>query len=167
MISNSPGVGPEPLEGPGAVAASLVAFQAETYQTPLIDISQPLSGMELIPARPGHFPVLLNALYGVWDIESVTGTQTSPVHLQAGNNAAHTNMFASTTTPSNGDVNGANVPSLTFLNATFNIAAPATQIPNATVFLDVTVPAAGTGGFKCMARLSVTVVWFCATGALI
>lgn len=163
MISLQPGVGPESLEGQSA-SGSILAYPGEIYQTPLIDISQPLSNLELIPARIGYFPVFIAGLGGMCAIESVTGTQTSPVHIQAGNNAAHTNLFATTTLPSNADVNGASVPSLTTLNPPTNLL---TMIQNATVFFDITVPAVGTGGFKCLARFAVVVVWMSVEGNLI
>jgi len=65
------GLGPIPLGSPGA--GSLVAFPGETYVTPLFDLTQPLLGFELVPAKPGHiaFP---NGT-AVWVIEQVTGTQ--------------------------------------------------------------------------------------------
>jgi len=165
MISNQPGVGPEPSDGPGTPSSSLIAYPMEIFQTPLIDISQPLSGMELIPARIGHIPILIVQLAGEWAIESVVGVQTSPVHVRAGSDAAHSNFLSSTTTPSNADVNGAVVPSLTSLNTTG--PGPVTFFPNTPVYFDITVPAAGTGGFSCLARLIIAVNWVTTDGALI
>ena len=152
MIGNLPGVGPESLEG-NPTSGYRVAYPFEVFSTPLLDITQPLSAMELIPARLGHVPI---AATGTWSIESVVGVQTVPAQVQAGNDASHTNIFASTASPSNATVNTTTPPSISN-----GINKPLrTQIfPNSTVFFDITAGAQGTGGFKCMAKLVVAVLW--------
>jgi|SRR5579863_3571367 len=160
MIGNQPGLGPENLEG-NPTSGSFVALWPEVFQTPLLDLTKTLSSMELVPARPGHFPVV--CVLANWCIESVSGVQTAPVVYQAGQNAAHTNVFAALTNgPSNADVNGANPPSF----GGQSIGASRVQlIVNTPVFLDITAGAQGVS--KLLARLIVGVEWVAIGGASI
>jgi hypothetical protein len=151
------GTGPASLGSPGAGTA--VAFPHETYVTPLLDLTKAQLGIELLPAKPGYFPILLQT---TWSIEQVSGTQTVPASVQAGSDAAHSNfLFASSTTPSNANVNAANPPSIAAgpSNATFQNGLQT----NAPIFLDITSPCQGTGGFQLKAKLFMLVGWL-ATG---
>lgn len=154
MIGNSPGLGPANLEGDQSTSASLVLVRPETFSSPLLDISQALSGMEIVPARPGHVFVVSRMQ---WIIESVVGTQTVPLNMQIGNNPTHDNVLTSTATPSNVDTNTAIPPS-----PTTGQAPPALvqNFPNVPTFMDITSGAQGTGGFKVMARFIISVIWY-------
>jgi len=150
---NDVGLGPAPLGSPGS--AGLVAFPVELYQTPNLDLTVPNLGIELIPAKPGHFPVLVNAN---WIIDSASGTQTTPPTTRAGSDAGHVNFASQTSTkPSNASVNGANVPSMGDGNA--NAALTLRRIPNAPVIFDIVAGAQGTGTFAVRGRFSVSVNW--------
>lgn len=158
MINQRPGVGPELLEGPGISSGSLVSYLTETFQSLPIDLTTIQGAIEIIPARLGHFPVCLAAQ---WVIESVTGTQVTPPTSFAGSNAAQNNFFVSglNTTPSNANVNGASPPSLA-AGPNGLIFIPTTrQVSNATVYFGISSPAAGTGGYRCIARLVCRVIW--------
>jgi len=149
------GQGPAPI-GPGTTGA-LSAYPVEMYQSPLLDLTQTVSGIELIPARPGYIPIIELAL---WETEFTAGTQTSPPTVRAGNDAGHTNFInTSSTTPSNANVNAANVPCLITGPTGALSNQTAQQIPNATVLLDVTAGAAGTGGFALRAKLVCMIFW--------
>lgn len=149
------GLGPQSLQGAGSGSGENPAYPLEVYQTPVLDLTKTYSDVELLPARPGYFPVILTS---VWVIISRSGTQTTPPTFQAGNNTAHTNLIASVSTlPSNADVNGANPPSQTStVGAVVNLTQ---RIVNATSYFDITAAASGTGGYSCMAQLVVEVVW--------
>lgn len=156
MIDFSPGVGPQKLEGPDMLSGSIGAYAVEVFQTPLLDLTKTYQKIELVPARPGYFPINLTTGKAQWSIEKVSGTQTTPPTIRAGNDPAHTNFFTSTSTnPSNADVNGANPPSVA--NGPF--LPLGTEFSNATVYFDLTSPAVGTGGYSCMARLTCAVAW--------
>jgi hypothetical protein len=136
-------------------AAGLVPYPNETYASPVLDCTQVVSGLELIPAKPGYAP---NFGGSFWVIERVVGTQTTGLNFQAGSDPAHLNFFVSTVgRPTNAEVNGAAPPSL----GAGGVIAAATvaKIPNAPVFLDITLSASGTGGFVLLARLVVGVIW--------
>lgn len=153
MIGNTPGLGPQNLEG-NQTSGSLLAFSPETYSTPLLDITQPISKVELIPARPGYIPVaVLNCF---WSIENVVGAQTVPAQFQVGSNAAHTNVFTSTAAPTNADVAATNPPSRT---STLFGQFQTQQFANTPIFFDLTTGAQGTGGFKCSAKFIITLLW--------
>lgn len=153
------GLGPEMLGDPNS--GSRVDFPYETYVSPSIDLTQVASNIEIIPARPGHIP-FVNIRN--WLIESHAGTLVTPPTTKAGNDAAHTNVFSSSsTTPTAADVNGAVVPSIGG-GPTFALNA-AQRMPNATVYLDVTSPASGTGGFALTARLVMQVFWMAPTNS--
>lgn len=138
----------------------MVAYVVETFETQKIDLTQSASNIELIPARPGYFPVAASVQ---WLIESQAGTQTTPPTTNAGSDAAHTNFFpSSATTPSNASVNAAAPPS--FANAPAQAADTVQRIANATVFLDITAGAQGTGGFALTGKLVVTVFWISVGG---
>ena len=155
MIGFSPGIGPQKLEGPDMLSGSIGAYALEVFQTPLLDLTKTYLNIELIPARPGYFAQGLLGLTA-WSIEKKSGVQVTPPTIRAGNDSTHTNLFSSTaTTPSNTNVNGANPPS----TATGPSGSLAAQIPNTTVYFDLTSPAVGTGGYVCMARFTCAVFW--------
>lgn len=148
------GIGPENIEGDQSQSGSLVPLQMETYQTPLLDLTQTLSSMEMIPARPGYapIPVIVN-----WVIESTTGVQTVVLKNNMGSNLAKTNYNpANTNGPSNVNVNGANPPSLA---GGIGIAPSVQLFANTPVLLDITAGAQGTGSFSLMGRLFMIVYW--------
>jgi hypothetical protein len=152
MIGNQPGLGPENLEG-NPTSGSFIALISEVFQTPLIDITKPLSGMEIVPARPGYVPVCVLAIN--WSIESVVGVQTSPVVYNAGQDAAHTNVVpALSNGPSNAEINGVTPPSIRGVNAA---SVRAQLMTNTPVFLDITQGAQGVS--SCLAKLNVGVLW--------
>lgn len=149
------GVGPMSF-GPQA-GGGLVAFPCEAFETALLDLTVPNLGIEIIPAKPGHFPVLLNPL---WIIEQFAGTQTAPGACNAGSNPAHNNFLLSFTQPSNANVNAITTTPCTLSAGT--PVAPAnsvTRIPNAPVILDITQGSAGTGGFVLKGRFVLYVFW--------
>lgn len=154
-----PGLGPLVLEPSDRISAGRVPYPLEIYTTPLLDLSQVVTDLEIVPARFGYVPVNRVSGVALWVIESIVGTQTTPPTIKAGSNTARTNFFASSSaTPSNADVNGANVPSIS--NASSAIAAVGLQLlPNSPIYFSITSPAAGTGGYKCMARLVFNVAW--------
>ena len=157
MIGSVMGAGPALLEGPGTNSAGEVAYLAEVFQTPLFDLTKTYSNIEIIPARPGYYPL---PLLTEWVIESFSGTQTSPLTLRVGNDPGHVNIFAlQSTNPSNVDVNAAIPPSYA-TGLTVAVSNNTQRIANAPVYMDITAPASGTGGFTCTARLSFIVVWF-------
>lgn len=153
------GTGTGPVQLGVSGSAGLVSYPTEVFVTPTLDLTIPNLGIEIIPAKPGHIPVVYLSR---WIIYSVAGTQTTPATHRAGSNAAHTNIFASsTTTPSNANVNGA-VP-ISFA-AGPSLVQPSNIQPNLPVILDVTAGAVGTGGFALRARLGVFVVWIAQGG---
>jgi hypothetical protein len=137
---------------------SFITLSAESFVTDLIDLTTTPIGIETIPARPGHIPIIIIA---TWIIELVAGTQVTAATMQSGSNAAHNNFTASGQGPTNADVNGANPPSIGDGSSPLFVPIPSTlpQIPNAPVYLDVTAPAQGTGGFALKARALITVTW--------
>lgn len=156
MIDSVLGSGPQMLEGPGSISGAAGAYPTEVFQTPLLDITQAVSNIEILPARPGYFP--FNIL-SQWVIESVTGAQTVPATIRAGSDPAHLNFYPSiNTAPSNANVNAAVPPSLADALNTTGVALK--KFPGAPVFFDITAPAAGTGGYSCKARLVILVVWY-------
>jgi len=151
------GLGPENLEGNQTQSGSLIPFQWETYETPLLDLTQPLSMMEMLPARPGHVPIPIGL--ETWLIEFAAGVQTVPLQFNLGSSPARTNYVAANTSgPSNADVNGANPPSLTSGFAGISIST-SQLIVNTPVLLDITAGAQGTNFFKLLGRL-VLIVWW-------
>lgn len=147
------GAGPIPV---GTTGAGLASYPFEGFESATLDLTQITLGLEIIPARPGYFPYIFGAL---WIVESVSGVQTSPPTFQAGNDAAHTNtILPNSTTPSNANVNAANSVCAVTGPGLLN-SGTVKKIPNATVFLDITAPAVGTGGFALKARLWVEVIW--------
>jgi hypothetical protein len=159
MIDTVMGAGPQLLEGPGTNSAAVGAYPVETFQTPLLDLTKTYANIELVPARPGYYPVgYVGAGFPQWVIESASGTQTSPPTVQVGSDAAHQNTLAlSAATPTNAKVNVATPP--TIVDGPTLAATTIQRIPNAPVFFDLTVPAAGTGGYSCMARLVIYICW--------
>jgi hypothetical protein len=156
MIGSVIGTGPALLEGAGTNSAGEVAYLIEVFQTPLFNLTNTYSNIEIIPARPGYYPLAFNT---AWIIESLSGTQTSPLTLRAGSNPGHSNIFPlQSTNPSNANVNVAVPPSIA---SGLTIAVPnnTQQIAKATVYMDITAPASGTGGFACTARMSFFVLW--------
>jgi len=130
----------------------------ETYSTPVLDLTKIVTGIELVPARPGYIATQLNR---EWIIVQFAGTQTSPTTYQAGSDAAHQNYAAPSPTPTNAVVNAiVNTPAI---GNGGGIVTGGQRFPNATIFLDITVAAQGTGGFTLLARY-VTNVWWIAVG---
>jgi hypothetical protein len=155
MIGVTPGLGPESLEG-NSLSGYRVAFNPEVFSTPLLDITQTLLGLEFIPARFGHIPMSASSL---WSIESVAGVQTVPAQIQAGSDPAHSNVIVSVASPLTADVNAANPPSPSSIAGSLLQPLKVQEFPGLPVFLDITSGAQGTGGFKCMARLVVHILW--------
>jgi hypothetical protein len=149
------GNGPSLLEGPGTNSAGTCAYALDQFQTPLFDLTKTYSGIEVIPARPGYYAYPLSF---VWIIESFAGTQVTPVVFQMGSNPAHNNILPSQSNPSNANVNAA-VPPSTAIAATVTVATGTQYIANAPVYMDITSPASGTGGFACTARLAYYIFW--------
>lgn len=148
------GVGPIP-EGV-AGSGSLSAFPATTFQTQLLDLTQAQLNIELIPARPGYFPIPTS---GNWVIEQASGTLVTPPTTRAGSDVGHTNFIPqAATTPSAANVNAANPPSLA--SGPANAGNTVQRIPNTPVILDVVAGASGTGAFALKGRLQITVFWF-------
>lgn len=145
------GVGPAPLSTPGG---GLVTYPWESFQSPLLDLTVPNLGIELVPGRQNFIPLLV--LFG-WILEQISGTQVTPCVWTAGSDPAHSNLTSSSANPSNTDVNTNVVPSV----ATLGIGASNTlqRVPGLPTFLDVTAGAAGTGNFTLRAKLVVQIRW--------
>lgn len=149
------GAGPIP-----SGTAGLVSYPSETYATPILDLTVANLGIELVPAKPGHFAVSSGS---EWIIESVNGTQVTQVTCQAGTDLAHVNFFTSFNgRPTNVEVNGVVPPSLGTGAPT--AAQTLQRTSNTPVIFDVTVPATGTGGFALRARFCVRVRWIAEGG---
>lgn len=157
MALDSLGDGLGPVALGSSNGGSSLAFSHEVYESPTLDLTQPISNVEMIPAKPGHTAIFTTG-DGFWVIESVSGTQVTPPTIRMGADAAHTNCIPSTaTSPPNADVNAANPPSLsTFVTGAGNTVQ---RFANTPVFLDITAGATGTGGYACRARLSILVRW--------
>ena len=151
------GVGPQPLESPGAGAAYKSLPVVEVYVTSPLDLTQPHLGIELVPARPGYVP--FNFDFSQWVILSTSGTQVTPATVQAGSNPAHNNYIASQSIPSNADVAAAVPPCGASPNANTLQTAGQQVFPGNAVILDVTAGAQGTGGFTLVARMTIQVRW--------
>jgi hypothetical protein len=158
-----PGLGPQALTGSPSNSGSAGAFPFENYQTPLLDltIGQQL-GIEIFPARPGYIVQVVNRS---WLVESLSGTQTVPPSLQIGSNAAHNNIQALNSSPTNANVNGFTTPFYTSGGGI--IPTGLQQIANATAFLDIITGASGTGGFALKARYVLSVFWVAVGGSSI
>lgn len=153
-----PGLGPG-LPGDPSSGIGVVAFPVETFETQTLDLTVANLGLELIPARPGYVPVFVSSYFV---ITASSGTQTSPLVSQAGQDAAHTNFWASQNGLSNATVNAGTAPYAS-IGPMAAAAATVQRNKNATVILDVTTGAVGTGGFTLSGRF-VVVVNFAATG---
>ena len=153
-----PGLGPLPV-GASPLAGSLLAFPAETYISPMLDFTQPISGIELIPAKQGHLPIspLLGVTYFAVVIKSVTGTQTTPAHFRAGSDPGHVNFFSLQSAPINSDVNSAVPPSLGQINS---FVGGRQMFANTPVILDITTGAIGTDStFSLTGYIVAYVMW--------
>lgn len=162
------GAGPQPLQGAANAAscARASAYPLETYQTPILDLTKTYSGIELVPARPGYVATPRSR---VWTVISVSGTQTSPATYNAGSNTGlesstaepasiHDNfMPQANALPTNATINSGTTPP--FVTNATSAANNLQLFANAPVLLDISVPAAGTGGFKLLMMLTVTVEW--------
>lgn len=146
------GLGPVPGSNPGG---GLVAYPNETFETPILDLTVPQLGIELVPAKPGHiaFSILAATI-----IESVTGTQVTPATWRAGSDAARVNQSPLVSTPSNANVNAANPPCVGGLGGNI-FTSPQQQFANTPVLLDVVSGASGTGGFSLRGRFSMSITW--------
>jgi len=135
----------------------LVAYSIESFQSPLLDFSVAVFGIEILPAKPKHVALLVGA--PVFIFESSRGTQTSTATVNLGSDATHDD-FANINTPGNVLVNAITVYPCTIAYGGLSTPGNPTRLtPNATVFLDVAVPAAGTGNFSLKGRLSFTAAW--------
>lgn len=152
------GNGLGPSRNSSSPSSGMVAFPSEIYESPLLDLTQVTLGIELIPAKPGYFPVLSSAR---WLIEAFSGAQTTPCTSQAGNDPAHTNVLAAGTSPTNGATNTSVPPCV--LSAGSAAAVTVKRFANAPVIFDVTAGAQGTGGFTLMAKFFCTINWFALT----
>jgi hypothetical protein len=149
------GLGPLPLSAP-FVGGGLVAFPVESFTTPLLDLTQVALGIELAPAKPGHYAVPIGNMFIV--VESKSGTQTTPPTTRSGSNAAHTNSFPQISTrPANADVAAVAVPG--FILGPAAAAAGVQQIANAPVIFDLVSGALGAGGFSLFARFVGRFYW--------
>jgi len=151
FISN--GLGPQSL---ATGAGARVAFPCEVFSTPVLDLTVLSSNIELVPAKPGHFPSGLTTRVIV---EQFTGTQSTPATVRAGSDAGHVNYIVASNAPSNASMNiGVSAPFVPNTNVTGS-AVTTQRIPNAPVLLDITVAATGTGGFTLRVRYETTVIW--------
>jgi len=145
-------LGPNPLGSPSG--SSLVMYPVEIFQTPLLDFTQPISNIELAPARRGYAPVVA---LGRFLIEQVAGTQTTPPTTQAGNDPTHTNVIPQgNSSPSNTQVNTAVPP------AFGTVSLPATTVKlltNSPVLFDIVAGAQGTGGFVFKGKFVASIFW--------
>lgn len=161
MIDYGMGVGPLMLEGPGTNSAGSLGL-VEIFQSPLLDLTQTYSNIELVPARPNLVPYPTDlAGPGSWLIEKLAGVQTSPPTIRAGSDAGHQNFILTTsTTPSNANFNAsAAAPCISSGPNTGVTSGTLKRIPNTPILFDLTSPAAGTGGYICLARYFVAVMW--------
>lgn len=150
-----PGLGPVSLKGDGS-GSGLVAYPAEVFTTPLLDFTVPTLGIELVPAKPGHYPIQLTNPRTII-IESVSGTQATAAQIRAGSDPAHTNYLPLTNQPSNANVNGAVPPSFA---PGSNVVNTTHRIPNTPVIFDLVTGAVGTApGFVLKARYMTVVIW--------
>jgi hypothetical protein len=150
-------LGPMAL-GPFPTSGFQVMYPIEIYQTQILDLTKTASGIELVPAKPGHYPVIFSSTRFL--VEAVNGTQTTPAQMQAGSDAAHTNLFISSALPSNANVNAVSPSALPGLALGPALATDTIRrIPNATVLMDITAGAQGTGSFALRGKLSINVAW--------
>lgn len=147
-------VGPMQLGAPNS--GLFVLWPSEIFQTPLLDFTQPVSSIELIPARQGHFPLISQARFL---IEALAGTQVTPPTIRAGSDVGHVNFWAqSSITPSNTVFNTPAVPPA-LGGAPSQPASSVPRISNAAVFFDIVTGGSGTGGYALKGKLSVAVFW--------
>jgi len=157
MIDSVFGSGPQQLEGSGTNSAASNPYPVEVYQSPLLDLTKTVSNVEFVPARKGFFPL---AITTSCIVESVSGVQTSPPTLRAGNNVTHDNFIATDTgDPTNAAVNAAVAPAYVGNLISSFVADTVMNFTNSPVLFDITAPAVGTGGYACMARFVTTVIW--------
>lgn len=150
------GAGAGPI--PQGNSTGLVAYPNETFQTPVLDLTQVQLGIELVPAKPGH---VFTVLFINWVITQASGTQTTPLTMQIGNDAAHTNICASQSIhPSNAEVAAAVPPAVCSASS---LALSTKLFPNAPTFLDITAGAQGTGGFSLKGYFIITTIWMAVT----
>ena len=147
------GGGPAPLGTPGG--AGISCLPGEVYQTPVLDLTAVTLGIELVPAKPGYFPVIVTAW---WRIEALRGTQASAAQIRAGSNVARTNLFTLSNTPSNGNINSGVPQSLSL--ASLGLNTNLSRLNNTPVFMDVATGAVGTDGtFALTASFAAYVLW--------
>lgn len=154
ILSNGTGPIPE------AANAGRSPYPHETFVSPVLDLTVPTLGIELIPARPGYFAVATSI---TWVIELVSGTQTSPANFRAGTDPSHLNFITANGRPLNTDVNGAVTPSVAVGGGLGAVTLPRTS--GTTVIMDVTAGAVGTGNFALRGRLAVIARWIAEGGA--
>lgn len=163
MIGFNEGLGPQLLEGLGSISGSSTPFAFEIYTTPLLELTQAYTDIEIVPAKPGYFPVLcLPASVANIIIESVVGVQTSPPVYRAGSDPSRLNFMTETTTPSNANVNAA--AALGLPGASGGPINPASQLsskrfPGLPIYFSLVTPAVGTGGYSCKAKIVIPVIW--------
>ena len=78
--------------------------------------------------------------------------------MQGGNNAAHTNLFASQAIPSNATVNAVTAPP-GLCTGVASAALTSQCITNAPIIMDITAGAQGTGGFLLKGKFVIWVNW--------
>lgn len=156
------GVGPQALQPTLVGGGASVAYPVELYQTPVLDLTKTLFGMELVPARPGHFPF---QVFRWWLITQKNGTQTSPIAYRSGSNEAnaiqptpHNNFVSAGASPSNADVNNVNLV-IPCWAAGSSGAGNAQRLTNKPIIMDITAAAVGTGNFSLFASLATFVAW--------
>lgn len=147
------GAGPAPLGSPGG--ASISCLPGEVYQTPVLDLTQVALGIELVPAKPGYFPVIVNAW---WRIETLRGTQATAAQVRAGSDAARLNLFTLSNTPSNSNINSGVSQSLSL--ASLGLNGNLQRLGNTPVYMDLASGAIGTDStFALTASFAAYVLW--------
>jgi hypothetical protein len=150
------GLGPQNLGSPGA--AGLVAFPMEVFISPVLDLSKVTLGIEIIPGRTGLIPWRTSM---AWLIEDASGTQATAPVLQAGSDAAHTNFFPSSSSPTNSDV--ASCIGVTpcfspgFANSSVNQQNQ--KFAGLPTIMDITSGGLGSVGYTLRGRFYTTVFW--------
>ena len=149
-------VGPFPLSA--GFGGGLVSYPNETFETPLLDLTVVTTGIEIVPAKPGHIPLL--AVAGSWLIESFAGVQTAPGSIKLGSDPTHTNLLSTVVLPPNATLAAiVSLPSRANSTSTTVAANTAQRLVNTPVILDVISPSTGTGGFALKGRYHFSVIW--------
>ena len=125
-----------------------ITTMVPTPGTLTIDLTQAATGAVLIPGVPGKtfYPLRIAVVQVV-----TSGTMVTPATINIGSNTSKNNVFASASSLTNSTAFNLGVGCLTVSNVTqgaFPVGKP--------VLYDVTVPAAGTGGFAYKVQISIS-----------